>query len=243
MILKKYKDFNEAFFKFNQYIFDDPDNIVDTQPAKYMVRDIRLEVSSLKCDKIDLGHLGYKKGKFRHLLSHYYNEERFNELKTIMAGNKKDTATYVCDNKLGGGCLQNITFSRLNGKEPWDMVTIHWKVVQLETKWAADLLYIYKIIEKLPNIKLNNIIMHFDKAFHNPLSIVFLCDAVFGCKFPKNNSKRNKDKKILALEKWRIPKVRYLNFASFARNQKAYKIFIGDEPNTLDKVLIGDLVL
>lgn len=242
MLYKKYSDFNAAFFGLNQVLFED-DEYGQVQPAKYMIEDVRVDVKSTKCDKIDIGRLGYKKGKWRHLLHHYYNEERFQELYKIMAANRKDTITYVADNSLGGGCIQSITFSRANPKDPWSKVFIHWKVCQIETKWAVDLLYICKFIEKCPNVKLDQITMTFCKIFHNPLSIVFLCDSVFGCKFPKKNSKREKDKKLLALEKWREPGVRYLNFSSFARNQKTYKIFIGDEPNTLPKVTIKDLEL
>lgn len=243
MIYKQYKDFNEAFFQFNKFIFEDPDNIVSSQPAKYMVEDVRIDVKSSKCDKIDIGRLGYKKGKWAHLLRHYYNEDRFKVLYEIMTNNRKDTITYNCDNTLGGGCIQSITFSRINAKEPWTKIFIHWKVVQLETKWAVDLIYLAKLIEKCPNVQVDYIAMTFCKVFHNPLSIVFLCDAVFGCKFPKLSSRRAKDRKILALAKWRIPGVRYLNFASFARNQKAYKIFIGDEPDTLLKVTTKDVTL
>jgi hypothetical protein len=243
MILRQYNDFNEAFFKLNKELFEDPEELGSVQPAKYMWEDVRVEVKSTKCDKIDMGRLGYKKGKWRHLLSHYYDETRAKELHTIMAGNKKDTITYVVDNSLGNGCIQSITFSRLNSKEPWSKIFIHWKVCQMEMKWAVDLVYLHKFIENCPNVKIDYIAMTFGKIFHNPLSIVFLCDSVFGCKFPKSTSKKERHKKLLALEKWRVPGVRYLNFASFAKNQKSYKIYIGDEPDTLEKFTVKDVSL
>ena len=243
MILRKYDNFNEAFFKLNKELFEDPKGLGSVQPAKYMWEDVRIEVKSTKCDKIDMGRLGYKKGKCGHLLSHYFDGERFDNLIKIMSGNKKDTITYIVDNSLGMGCIQSITFSRLNSKEPWSKIFINWKVCQMDTKWAVDLVYLHKFIEKCPNVKIDYIAMTFGKIFHNPLSIVFLCDSVFGCKFPKKSSKEERHKKILALEKWREPGVRYLNFASFARNQKAYKIFIGDEPDTLEKVTVKEVSL
>lgn len=235
MLQLHYKDFNKAFIGLNQYLYKD-DRIEGIQPAKYMITDVRVDVDSIDCSKIDIAKLGYKKGKWSHLLSHYFDVDRFRKLQETMSGAKKDTITYQCDNSLGGGCIQSITFTRNNGKEPWNKVFIHWKVCQIETKWGMDLIYINKVINALPNVKLDQITLTFCKIFHNPLSIVFLIDTVFGCEFPKPNSKRPKDKRYLSLDKWRQEDSRYLNFSSFARTQKAYKIAKGWEKNDLGSI-------
>ena len=71
MVYRKYQDFNEAYLGLNREILKNPSMVEYLNTTMGGIDNICLEVESPKCDKIDLGALGYKIQKWDHLVKTY----------------------------------------------------------------------------------------------------------------------------------------------------------------------------
>lgn len=181
MIHRTYKDFNEAYIKLNQEILGNPQLVQYLNTTMGGIDDIYLEVKSPKCDKIDLGALGYKSGKWAHLVKTYLGPDKIVELEKL--GTKERGLSVGFDflrkTTNNGSCLRGLIISRQKRGKPWNKITVFWRTTELQRRWAADLILIYRIMELIPNSEFTDIRLVIPTSYQSAMYIIPLVKPVF----------------------------------------------------------------
>lgn len=207
MLNLDYRDFNEAYFSFNKKILEEPNLIEYLNTTMGGLDNIFLTVESSTCDRIDLGALGYKPQKWNHLVKTYLGD-RVGELKTLGMNIKGLSAGFDFNRKGtgNGSCLREILISRWKRGRPWDTVTVVWRTTELQRRWAADLIFIHRIIELIPNSQFQRIQLYMNTAYQSAMYIIPLVKPVFGMDISSLDSENSYTKVIITREaKYYIP--------------------------------------
>lgn len=222
MLIIKCKDFSEAYEAINRHFIDNPELSILYGSKNIGKSPLLIELNSINADKIDLGVIGYKSGKWPHLLNSYVDLER---LKNFYRGLNTSTSslTYNFKDKDhgNGGCLRSITFIRKNKKE-FNEIHVMWRTCQLETKFAADLILISKIIEQAPNTKATKIYFHMAEAFQSARYTAYIMEMAFGRKVQDLPEGVPFYKKLKGEQSWMNPESELCKRGSIARYQKRY---------------------
>lgn len=185
MLKLQYKDFNEAFMKINQSILLDPNKFIDDLATTMGLinQGLFMEIESSKCDRINLGALGYKKQKWSHLVRTYIGD-RVKELKGFGLNIKGLSAGFDFNRKGtgNGSCLREILISRNKRGKPWNTITVVWRTTELQRRWAADLIFIHRIMELIPNSEFTKINLYMSTAYQSAMYIIPLVGPVFKLK-------------------------------------------------------------
>lgn len=181
MIYREYKDFNEAFFQFNQEILRNPqllDAMCNTMGGLHQVI---MEIASPKCDQIDLGALGYQEGKWTSLVRTYLGS-KVEDLKTLGEGitGLSYTFDFLRKKSHNGSCMTSIDISRDRRKTPWNTLTVKWRTTELQRRWGADLILVARMSELIPNSKFTRFQFQMTSAYQSAQYIVPLVTPVFG---------------------------------------------------------------
>jgi len=184
MLYREYKDFNEAFFKFNAEILRHPelmDALCNTMGGFHQ---IIMEIPSPKCDRIDLGALGYQQGKWSNLVNTYLGS-KVDDLRTLGEGVSGLSYSFDFLRKKGhnGSCMTDIVISRDKRKTPWNTLTVHWRTTELQRRWGADLILISRMAELIPNAKFTRFQFQMTSAYQSAQYIIPLVTPVFGVKW------------------------------------------------------------
>jgi hypothetical protein len=178
----KFKDFNEAYFKLNKMILEDPEYIQYLNTTMGGIDQLKLTIKSPLCDKIDLGILGYKQQKWTHLIRTYLGEDKVQELQTLGLdiGGLSVGFDFLRKTSHNGACMREIILNRQKRKKPWDSITIVWRTTELQRRWAADLILISRIIELIPNTDFKTINLYMVSAYQSAMYIIPFVEKVFG---------------------------------------------------------------
>lgn len=180
-----FKDFNQAYHEINKIVLLEPKNIVDFYTATLSyTKDLIVEVNSTKCDKIELGNLGYKPGKWKHLLDSYVGPELIERLKNIdcREGGLTPGIDFKRKKTGNGSCLREIILGKEKRKKEWTEATIIWRTTELQKRWACDLVLIHRLLELIPDSNFTKITLIMPYAYQSAMYVVPLVEPVFGIK-------------------------------------------------------------
>jgi hypothetical protein len=216
MLNLEYKDFNEAYIQLNRLILQKPHLVEYLNTTMGGLDNIFLTIQSSTCDKIDLGALGYKKQKWAHLVRTYLGN-RVSELSSLGLKVKGLSAGFDFNRKEtgNGSCLREILISRRKRNKPWDTITVVWRTTELQRRWAADLIFVHRIMELIPNSNFTKVQLYMNTAYQSAMYIIPLVKPIFGLN-------------IADLD----PKHFYTNVI-ITREKKYYKPLAKDQPHKL----------
>lgn len=203
MLYRKYKNFNEAYLELNREILRNPSLIEYLNTTMGGIDQVVLEVDSSKCDKIDLGALGYKPNKWDHLIKTYLGPKKIEELKHLGegCGGLSCGFDFLRKTTHNGACMREIIISRHKRKKPWDTITVIWRTTELQRRWAADLILISRIMELIPNSDFKRIQLQMATAYQSAMYIIPLVTPVFGMKIKDLDPNHFYTKVIVTREK------------------------------------------
>lgn len=174
MIYREYKNFDEAFFEFNREILLNPGLIEAMCNTMGGLHQVIMEIPSPKCDRIDLGMLGYNEGKWRHLVGTYLGPEKVEELRHL--GEKVTGLSYTFyflqKSTHNGSCMTSMDISRDKRGTPWNTVTVKWRTTELQRRWGADLILIARMAELIPNANITRFQFQMTSAYQSAMYVV-----------------------------------------------------------------------
>lgn len=143
--------------------------------------DLYVTTDSTNCDELDMGAVGYKGGKWGHLIRSYLGPEKVEELKEFGVNSTALSLAFDFRRKDegNGSCLRELILTREKRSLPWQKATVIWRSVELQQKWLPDLILIHKILELIPNTEMEEIAMFFTQAHQNVLWIGPLLKPIF----------------------------------------------------------------
>lgn len=232
MKIIKFKDFNEAYLELNRRFILEP-NIGTQYGAKYICREpLILEIESYKADEIDLGKVGYKQGKWPHLLKSYVDMSKLHKFYEGLGTATSSLAYNFKDKDRGnGGCIKNIVLLRKNKKE-FTEAHVYWRTCQLESKFGADLIMVARILEAAPNTKIDKVYLHMPEAFQSSVAVAYVMELAFGIELKSLKPDTQYHRHLLNNLKWMDPNHRLCLRGTTARHQLWYReILKGNLPN------------
>lgn len=203
MLHREYQDFNEAYLELNREILQNPQLVEYMNTTMGSIDNINLEIKSSRCDKIDLGALGYKKEKWSHLIKTYLGPDKIEDLKHLGENIKGLSCGFDFLRKTthNGACMVSIIISRTKRGKPWDTMTILWRTTELQRRWAADLILIHRIAELIPNSQFSKFQFFMASAYQSAMYIIPLVTPVFGLKIENLDPDNPYTKVIITREK------------------------------------------
>lgn len=203
MLFRSYKDFNEAYLELNREILRNPSLVEYLNTTMGGIDQICLEIESPKCDKIDLGALGYKQNKWDHLVKTYLGPDKVEELQHFgeNIGGLSAGFDFLRKTTHNGACMREIIISRHKRGKPWDTITVIWRTTELQRRWAADLILISRIMELIPNSDFKRIQLQMATAYQSAMYIIPLVTPVFGMKIKDLDPNHFYTKVIITREK------------------------------------------
>ena len=182
MLKLEYKDFNEAYYHTNRLLLQNPELIGYRNATMGCLDNVFITCESTKCDKIDLGAIGYTRSKWTRLLSTYLGPGKIEELKQL--GTKVSGLSVGFDflrkTSGNGACMLSIVLGRERRKTPWTKATIIWRTTELQRRWAADLILIHRILEQIPNTEFERIDLYMASAYQSAMYVIPILKPVFG---------------------------------------------------------------
>ena len=179
MLHLEYKDFNEAYYKINRLLLQEPDHIQYRNTTMGGLDNLFITCKSTNCDKIDLGALGYKQGKWTHLINTYLGADKVEELKNLKGTGLSMGFHFLRKSTGNGACMLGIVISRQRRKKLWTKATIIWRTTELQRRWAADLILIHRMLELIPNSEFDQIDLYMATAYQSAMYVVPALEPVF----------------------------------------------------------------
>ena len=180
----EYSDFNQAYYELNRMILLNPHLVQYLNTTMGSIDGIEIECKTSKCDEIDLGALGYKQGKWNHLVNTYLGKDKIYELRSLGTQTKGLSVGFDFKRKStgNGSCMREIILSRTKRGKPWETITVIWRSTELQRRWAADLILLARIIELIPNSKFTKIKLYLTTCYQSAMYIIPLVEPIFGLK-------------------------------------------------------------
>lgn len=225
MIIQKYIDFNDCYYRFNKWVLLHPSQ-GEIDGCQLQLPSIIIECDSIKADEIDLGKVGYKKAKWKSLLRSYVDMDKldlFYEGLTKVTGNSY-SFDFKSKSNGNGGCIKSLVVTRRGRKKSkWTELHVMWRTCQLETKFAGDLIMISRVIQDAPNCDIKHIVFHIPQAYMSAMYVSYLVEGVFN--LPLESFKPQDHKfyeRIRSYDKWKDSSYRLCKRASVAKYQLHY---------------------
>ncbi len=181
MLKLEYKDFNEAYYETNRLLLQKPELIDYRNATMSCIDNVFITCETTKCDEIDLGAMGYTKGKWSHLIRTYLGPGKVEELKQL--GTKVSGLSVGFDflrkTSGNGACMLSIVLGREKRKTPWTKATVIWRTTELQRRWAADLILIHRMLELVPNAKFGVVDLYMASAYQSAMYIIPLLKPIF----------------------------------------------------------------
>lgn len=245
MLYREYKDFNEAYLELNREILQKPQLVEYLNTTMGGIDNINLEIQSSKCDKIDLGALGYKIGKWTHLVKTYLGPDKVEELRHLgeNIGGLSVGFDFLRKTTHNGACMVGIILSRHKRGQPWDTLTVIWRTTELQRRWAADLILIHRIAELIPNSNFKRFQFQMATAYQSAMYIIPLVTPVFGLKIKDLDPNHFYTKVIITREqKYYVPDECPHNMLSSGQKVvELYKAY--EEGRELPKITYKECIL
>lgn len=204
LITRHYKNFNDAFLGINRDIMKKPRMFINAlNTTMGMVKPMMINCETSQCDQIDLGALGYKPGKWSHLVKTYLGPEKIEELKHLgeNCGGLSVGFDFLRKTTHNGACMREIIISRHKRKKPWDTINVFWRTTELQRRWAADLILISRIMELIPNSDFKEIHLWLPTSYQSAMYIIPLVTPVFGMRIEDLDPNHFYTKVIITREK------------------------------------------
>src|SRR5690554_4810621 len=115
MIFREYKDLGEAYIKLNQEFLTHPQNVVKhMENTRAICEDLVIKVKKPDASSIDLGAVGYKGGKWGHLLRTYLDVRKFNQFRELCSTTRGVSIAFDFKRKKtgNGSCMREIILTR-----------------------------------------------------------------------------------------------------------------------------------
>lgn len=241
MLKLKYKNFNEAYYETNRLLLKEPSHIEYLNITMGSLDNLFIRCESTQCDKIDLGALGYTKGKWTHLLGTYLGAAKVKELRNlgVRVTGLSVGFDFLRKSTGNGACMLGMVLSRERRKTPWTRATIVWRTTELQRRWAADLILIHRMLELIPNANFKHIDLCMLTAYQSAMYVIPLLEPVFNIKPEELDPDHFYTKVILTrMDKYFIPdKSPHRMLSSGERMVKLYKDYqegIIPEPITVE---------
>lgn len=227
MLQQRYVNFNTCYQELNKFIFMNPEKYGIMDGCQLLIPDVHITIDHADASKIDLAMIGYKQGKWTSLIKQYVDLDK---LQSFYKGLKTVTGnTYSFDfntkEKGNGGCIKSIIVTR-NGrkKNKWSRAFIVWRTCQFETKFAADLIMISRILNEAPNSDFNLITFYIPQGYMSAMYMSYLAEPVFNISLDKCVTNNHKFfDRVHSYDKWKQPDYRLCLRSSVAKFQQHYK--------------------
>ena len=185
MLTLRFRNFNEAYYETNRLLLQKPQHIDYLNSTMGWLDNLFISCKSTQCDKINLGALGYKRGKWTRLVKTYLGDKKVEEIRNLGVGSTGLSAGFDFLRKTSGNgaCMLGIVISRpRRGKHKWSKATIMWRTTELQRRWAADLILIHRILELIPNSDFKQIDLYMATAYQSAMYIIPILEPVFNIK-------------------------------------------------------------
>lgn len=169
MIVRKYKDFDEMFLKFNREILTNTSNMLSrTNGFLGYMENITIGCKSWDCN-LDLGKFGYKKAKWGHLLKTYIDYDNLLKFREDIRTTSGMSYTFYFNQKKinNGSCLIAIVLTRDISRGPWKRVNVLYRTTETQRRMAADLCLVHSFINELPQdiCEFEAVVFHMVQAY------------------------------------------------------------------------------
>lgn len=168
MLVRKYQNLTEMFMELNREIISKPSQMLDYVHGILGYID-NVVLASKSCDfDFDLSKVGYKVGKWSHLLRTYVDYEELIEFHKKLEDSTALSLTYYFKQKKAnnGSCLIAIVVSRNDRKKKWTKVNVLYRTTEVQRRFAADLTLVQSFIKELPSCcEINRIIFYFPQMY------------------------------------------------------------------------------
>lgn len=154
-------NFDDAFIQLNRYYLLHPEKVSFMDVDKGYMKDVIISCKSTDI-ALDISTLGYKKSKWINLVNNYLNEPDIMEFKEKLDSTSTLTATLHFRNKKPNkdACLVGIVIGRSTRKDPWDTLSVMYRVCETERKLAVDLILINKLLSEYLNVSPKSITLY-----------------------------------------------------------------------------------
>lgn len=206
MIHLECTDFEDAFIRLNQYYFFHPAQVSFMDVDKGYMRDVIITCSNTDIN-IDISTLGYKKSKWVNLVNNYLNESNILDFKQRLDNTTALTSTFQFRHKKPNkeSCLASIVIGRSSRKEPWNTVSIMYRVCETERKLAVDLLLINRLLKEYLEVFPEEITIYMPYCYCEAGFVNGVFD-IFGINRDDINSNTPFTKQVIrSYEKWFSP--------------------------------------
>lgn len=187
MLTFKYSNFNEVYYGLNRWVAENVKEGDAFTGSRVRFRDIVIQVDSPRCDIIDLSKCGYKRGgKWNILVNKYIDKDALRRTKEELSEGKDNVNFSFVDRYKRGnsggdksGCLKQMVF--VKEKKGSYYVSLFWRAVQIETKFAVDLILIYRVLEYL-GIEVKGLNLHLVDVMQDGGNMAYLLEPTFNIK-------------------------------------------------------------
>lgn len=180
-----YKDFNTLYSKLNQEILLNPKLMKEFSGTMGLLYPIHIKTPSTKCDRIDLGSIGYTAGKWSNLLSTYLGPDRhvLNKIKSLDIGQISGLSISIDFHRKtigNGACILSLTLARKKRSKPWSEAFITFRSSETHNKLPVDLILISKLLDVVPDSNFEGVNLVLLQPFQNAMSVQPMAKFLWG---------------------------------------------------------------
>ena len=175
MIVRKYKNFDDMFYKFNKELLTNTgEMLVRTNGFLGYMETLLIGCRSWEFN-LDLGILGYKKNKWGHLLRTYIDYDKLLKFRKDIQETSGMSYTFNFNQKEinNGSCLLAIVLTRGISRGPWKRVHVMYRTTETQRRMAADLALVQAFINELPQdiCEIDGVVFHMAQAYCSAMVI------------------------------------------------------------------------
>lgn len=192
MIYLEYKDFDDLYHSFSRLLISDFEKYKNDSfiiGATVYLNNVILKTESCDCT-LDMSDFNYTRVKWTTLVNKYIDKDSYFDLKDRLSTSTSKTLTFNFNIHIGrntdrdktknrDSCLVAMVFSRQGNSGEWTSVNIYYRVTEIFKKFAIDLILFNRMFNDLPNLKLNEYIIHIPQPFYSSFILAELMDKLF----------------------------------------------------------------
>lgn len=170
MVHLKYGNFDDLFKGVTKYLVYNPSLFTFSNSMDAYVENLLLESTSIDCN-ISLNKFAYTSNKWKHLLNRYFDYDKWVEFKERIVNITGNTFTFYFNQhtKHNGPCLIGMVFTREKKSKPWNGVKVLYRVTELQRRFAADLVFINRLLTDInstvENVNVSKVEFFFPYAY------------------------------------------------------------------------------
>lgn len=150
MLVKKYNNFNDLYYRLNRMFLLHPEKIEIILSDSGYINDVVIKSKSYYCN-LDLADFGYKRNKWKHLLNTYIDYEHLLDFKNKLTKVSGLAYTFYFKHKKvnNGSCLISIVLTRDKRHGKWNHAKVFYRVTEIQRRMAADLVMLNRFFTEL----------------------------------------------------------------------------------------------